>query len=319
MDPVALHPKVFVSHASEDKDSFVLEFATKLRAHGVDAWVDKWEMLPGDKLIHKIFEEGLKAPDAFIIVLSKTSITKPWVREELDVAAVKRISNGMKLIPVVIDDCEIPGVLTATLYEKFDKPENYNASFDRVLSAIFNLSSKPPLGELPAYAHPSPVRMAGRSASDSLVIHVACERALKDGDQFVDPVEAFDLNSTPKLPAQELRDCLEILEDFGAIENLKALGPGFKPFRITEAGFELYAREAIPGYSAMRGKVVRGIVNSELTSNISLSEHLGLPVYLINHILSVLEHEGGIKLTKGLQERRTIYHVGASLRRELSA
>ncbi|QNR96652.1 toll/interleukin-1 receptor domain-containing protein [Stenotrophomonas sp. 169] len=319
MDLVANNPKVFVSHASEDKDSFVLEFATKLRAHGVDAWVDKWEMLPGDKLIHKIFEEGLKAPDAFIIVLSTTSVTKPWVREELDVAAVKRISNGMKLIPVVIDDCQIPGVLTATLYEKFDRPENYNASFDRVLSAIFNLSSKPPLGALPAYAHPSPVRMAGRSASDSLVIHVACEKALEDEDQYVYPVEAFDLNGSPKLPVQELRDCLEILEDDGAIESLKGIDPGIRPFRITESGFELYAREAIPGYSEMRCNVVRGIVNSELTSNIALSEHLGLPVYLTNHILSLLEHEGGIKLTKGLQERQTIYHVGASLRRELSA
>lgn len=318
MDAVARHPKVFVSHASEDKKSFVLDFATKLRAHGVDAWVDQWEMLPGDKLIKKIFDEGLKAPDAFVIVLSKTSVSKPWVREELDVAAVKRISNGMKLIPVVLDDCEIPGVLTATLWEKFDKPENYNASFERVLAAIFGLSSKPPLGELPIYAKPS-VRVAGRSASDSLVIQVACENALKDGDQYVDPVEAFDLNGAPKLPAQELSDCLEILEDFGAIENLKGIGRGFRPFRITEAGFELYAREAIPGYLEMRGTVVRGIVNSELTSNIALSEHLGLPLYLTNHILSQLEHQSGIKLSKAIQGRWTIFHVGASLRRELSA
>lgn len=36
-----MHPKVFVSHASEDKERFVTEFATKLRAKGVDAWLDK--------------------------------------------------------------------------------------------------------------------------------------------------------------------------------------------------------------------------------------------------------------------------------------
>jgi len=34
-------PKVFVSHASEDKKRFVLEFATKLRNNGIDAWLDK--------------------------------------------------------------------------------------------------------------------------------------------------------------------------------------------------------------------------------------------------------------------------------------
>ena len=53
-------PKVFVSHASEDKERFVRNFATQLRAQGIDAWVDEWEIVPGDSLIDKIFEEGLK-------------------------------------------------------------------------------------------------------------------------------------------------------------------------------------------------------------------------------------------------------------------
>ncbi|WP_232414365.1 toll/interleukin-1 receptor domain-containing protein [Leptospira kirschneri] len=74
-----MNPKVFISHASEDKDRFVINFSTKLRSKGIDAWLDKWEMRPGDR----IFEEGIKNADAFIIVLSKNSVNKPWVREEL--------------------------------------------------------------------------------------------------------------------------------------------------------------------------------------------------------------------------------------------
>jgi hypothetical protein len=70
-------PKVFVSHASEDKDRFVLGFATELRARGVDVWLDKWEMLPGDSLVDKIFEEGIKGASAVIVVLSKFSVQKP--------------------------------------------------------------------------------------------------------------------------------------------------------------------------------------------------------------------------------------------------
>lgn len=46
-------PKVFISHATPDKDRFVLEFATRLRSNGVDAWVDQWEMNPGDSLLDK--------------------------------------------------------------------------------------------------------------------------------------------------------------------------------------------------------------------------------------------------------------------------
>jgi len=43
------HVKVFISHASEDKDRFVTGFATKLRAFGLDAWYDLWEIGPGDR------------------------------------------------------------------------------------------------------------------------------------------------------------------------------------------------------------------------------------------------------------------------------
>ncbi|WP_240364837.1 toll/interleukin-1 receptor domain-containing protein [Pseudomonas syringae] len=96
-----MSPKVFVSHAGEDKDRFVLDFAKQLRANGVDAWLDKWEMLPGDSLITKIFEEGIKDAQAIIVVLSKNSVEKPWVKHELDDACVKRINTGSKLIPLL--------------------------------------------------------------------------------------------------------------------------------------------------------------------------------------------------------------------------
>lgn len=71
------NPKVFISHASEDKERFVMKFATKLRSVGIDAWIDKWEMLSGDSLVDKIFEDGIKEADSFIVVLSINSINKP--------------------------------------------------------------------------------------------------------------------------------------------------------------------------------------------------------------------------------------------------
>ena len=62
-------PKVFVSHAGEDRDRFVTGFATKLMEKGVDAWYSLWEIAPGDSLVEKIFNEGLKDAAALIIVL----------------------------------------------------------------------------------------------------------------------------------------------------------------------------------------------------------------------------------------------------------
>ena len=46
-----MNPKVFISHASEDKERFVLGFAAKLHIDGVDAWIDRWEIMSGDSLV----------------------------------------------------------------------------------------------------------------------------------------------------------------------------------------------------------------------------------------------------------------------------
>src|SRR2546428_3461464 len=107
-------PKVFVCHAGEDND-FATYLGKGLRESGLDAFVDDWEILPGDKLIDKIFREGIPQASAFIIVLSKKSVDKPWVKEELDAALVLRIEKRMKrIIPIRIDDVEVPVPLKAT-------------------------------------------------------------------------------------------------------------------------------------------------------------------------------------------------------------
>src|ERR1039458_2379573 len=97
-------PKVFLSHASEDKERFVIPFATSLRQRGIEVWLDKWEILPGDSLVDKLFEEGLKEADAVLVVVSAASVSKPWVREELNTAIVNRITKQTKVIPVLLDD-----------------------------------------------------------------------------------------------------------------------------------------------------------------------------------------------------------------------
>src|ERR1017187_4936530 len=101
-------PKVFVSHSGEDNQRFVLKFAERLRAQGIDAWLDVWEMLPGDSLVDKIWNEGIKGCAAFIVVLSDESVGSKWVHEELNSGIVKKIEDKTKLIPIRLDACEVP-------------------------------------------------------------------------------------------------------------------------------------------------------------------------------------------------------------------
>ncbi len=192
-------PKVFISHASEDK-VFAQDLATKLRAKGVDAWLDIWEILPGDSLIDKIFEEGLKDASAIIVILSKSSVDKPWVREELNAATVKRINGVSKLIPVILDNCDVPEALHSTVWVPINDMTVYDAELELVVRAIFEFRDKPAIGASPAYISTGVDVIPGLTQVDSLVFKLSGEEALKKGtgmayeERLFEKTRAYDLS-----------------------------------------------------------------------------------------------------------------------------
>ena len=88
-----------LAHTSEDKEGFVEPLARELAEMGVAPWLDIWEIRPGDSLVRKLFEEGLDTVGAVIVVVSESSAAKPWVREELGAAVVRRITSNVRLFP----------------------------------------------------------------------------------------------------------------------------------------------------------------------------------------------------------------------------
>lgn len=311
-------PKVFISHASEDKDRFVLQFAKRLREKGIDAWLDKWEMLPGDSLVDKIFEEGIKEAKAVIVVLSNFSIEKPWVREELNAAFVKRLNNGSKLIPVVIDACEVPEALQNTLWETIADLSAYDTSFERIVASICGANDKPPIGPQPEYTQSFIQSIGGLNNIDSLVLRLSCEEILKTGDIFLNPERVFLIDDKALIPQEELKDSLEILDGKGYIKLMRTFGGGFFPYQITTYGFDAYANTAVPDYQGKIAAVVSAIVNERLTSNEEIQERLKENRVIIDHILSVLESDGHIKQARMCGGLSEIINVSPSLKRALS-
>ena len=74
--------RLFISHASEDKDAFVRPLAEKLRQI-FDVWFDEYELTLGDRLLAKI-SEGLRSCDFGVVVLSPAFFAKKWPQAELD-------------------------------------------------------------------------------------------------------------------------------------------------------------------------------------------------------------------------------------------
>jgi TIR domain len=86
----------FVSHASEDKDSFVRPLVYALTALGLKVWYDEFTLEVGDSLRRSI-DHGLGSSKYVIVVLSKSFFSKQWTQYELD-ASVNRSMNGNKVI-----------------------------------------------------------------------------------------------------------------------------------------------------------------------------------------------------------------------------
>ena len=308
-------PKVFVSHASEDKERFVLPFAEQLRARGVDAWLDKWEMLPGDSLVDKIFEEGLKEAAAVLIVLSKVSVTKPWVREELNAAVVKRIEKGTKIIPIVLDGCEVPQALRSLVWESVKDVSDFGDCLGRVVDAVFGHTSKPPVGPAPAYtANTAVPRIRGLTAAESLVLKALYDAFLIHGREYISPSVILASATDQGLDMSMVSDSLEILAHQHYVELLRHLGPG--PY---------HARIKTSGVSVMLGRdeqdlirqVGLSIVNDELMQSGDIAAATGRPRSLVDHAIHRLQGQGHIKSVSGLDQRTFIHHVSPTLRRAL--
>lgn len=90
---------VFISHASEDKDSVVRPLAHALSDGGLEVWYDEFELKIGDSLRRKI-DIGLANSRFGVVVLSRSFFGKGWPNYELDGLVTRAVSGEQILLPI---------------------------------------------------------------------------------------------------------------------------------------------------------------------------------------------------------------------------
>lgn len=107
---------IFLSHNFHDKP-LVRQIAETLeQRYGKDkVFYDEWSIQPGDSFIQKM-DEGLSGCKYFFFFISENSLKSKMVELEWQSALVKKVRENIKFIPVKIDKCIIPQILTHTLY-----------------------------------------------------------------------------------------------------------------------------------------------------------------------------------------------------------
>ena len=90
---------VFISHASEDKDTIVRPLANALVAENLIVWYDEFELHIGDSLRRKI-DRGLAKSRVGLVVLSHAFIAKGWTNYELDGIITRTVDGQQVLLPI---------------------------------------------------------------------------------------------------------------------------------------------------------------------------------------------------------------------------
>jgi hypothetical protein len=112
--------KIFICHASEDWQ-IADSIANSLRERGFAIWYDRWSLRVGDSIIDKI-NQGIGHCRFMVVIFSKNSTEKSWCMREMNAALQKQLRDkGILILPVVIDDCEIPLLFQDILFADFRK------------------------------------------------------------------------------------------------------------------------------------------------------------------------------------------------------
>jgi len=126
---------VFICHSHEDKP-FARRLAIAIAGSGFKVWLDEAEIRIGESLIGKI-EAGITDATHLIAVISRASVTSRWCQEELRMALNRQIQGkNIAVLPVVVDDCELPGFLQEKRYADFRIARNFDKSLSELTAAL---------------------------------------------------------------------------------------------------------------------------------------------------------------------------------------
>ncbi len=128
-------PGVFLSHSHHDA-AFVRRLASNLLQRGARVWYYQAEIGVGDSLFQKI-EKAIEEMEFLGVVLSSHSVTSEWVRKEVSTALVHEIrGRKVKVLPLLIEQCDIPLFLAEKFYADFTSEEGYDRALTTVLQRM---------------------------------------------------------------------------------------------------------------------------------------------------------------------------------------
>jgi len=119
--------QAFLCHSSGDK-SKVEKYYNRLINDGIEAWLDKKNILPGERWQIEI-PKAVRNSDVVIVFLTSQSITKEgFVQKEIKIAldtADEKPEGAIFIIPARLENCEVPERLSAYQWVDLFEEDGY--------------------------------------------------------------------------------------------------------------------------------------------------------------------------------------------------
>lgn len=129
---------VFISYSHSD--AFIVnKLAAHLVKHNANVWVDTWELNVGDSILNRV-QDAIQESSALLVILSKTSVESEWCKKELSAGLMRELDEKrVVVLPVLVEDCEIPLFLREKMYA--DLRTDFNQGLHNVLDAIAKVTN----------------------------------------------------------------------------------------------------------------------------------------------------------------------------------
>jgi len=166
--------QVFISHAKEDAQ-FAHRLADDLRRLGVQVWIAPESIHPGESWVDAI-ERGLEESSHTVSVLTPKALKSRWVKKETEVAIAQERKGRIQVIPLDVDPCAVPLLLSS--YQMVSFRQDYDAGLSQ-LATILSLRVTPPKEETISFWRKVPLWVWG--AVGGLILLAVVGRVLLAG------------------------------------------------------------------------------------------------------------------------------------------
>lgn len=135
---------IFISYSHENKN-FVDALAHQLVLRNVNVWLDRWELSIGDSIVERI-QSAIDGASALLVVLSQASVASEWCKKEINSGFLRELEEKRVFVmPVLLEDCEIPIFARGKLYADFRR--SFDEGLRVVLEGVAKVSN-PSLGRI---------------------------------------------------------------------------------------------------------------------------------------------------------------------------